>query len=606
MLFAASSSLRLHSASVPGTMDGFSRRALLAQRSPSTQRFRVLPSTMNELSAADSGSQTMQDEKAQTSLELSVLDIARNTLLEDLRPLRMGFHSTSQQRRDTIAKLETFVSQYGKFPEAQLGKLDGQWKLLFSDAPDILGIRGGPLSELMFIGQDVDEEKGTCDNVIRYRPSDQAQALFRALGQDISEDRLEQRVLLSFEQDSSNGYPKKVKQTLLGTKIIPVQLLGGRISNTWAPDLGGTGLLTLPFGSYEVLYNDDRLRIVRTQQGFFSVNERILGERTSIQNGIFMPSSESVVGKTILITGGNSGLGLESGKRLAHAGANVVLTVRSHEKVASTLNKVKSAAPEANVSVLLLDLASLDSIQSFPSRYAEEVGHPLDVLIANAGVMAIPERRTTTDGFERQVGVNHLGHFALVSAMLPALKNATNGFRVISVSSSGHQLANEASMKKALDSNLDPSDYTPWGNYGISKAANVLFTKELQDRFVEAGLHASAVCLHPGVVNTELGRYQFQDVDAAVSGEEQIAQTNPVQKAAQQGLSIFTLPPEKGANTQIFLAAAADSDGDLSQNGGKYFDDMKQSTPAAFTTSKDLALRLWEVSEKLTGAKMHI
>jgi len=229
------------------------------------------------------------------------------------------------------------------------------------------------------------------------------------------------------------------------------------------------------------------------------------------------------------------------------------------------------------------------------------------VLLANAGVMAIPERLATADGFEKTLGINHLGHFALVSAMMPALLKAPDGFRVVSVSSEGHRIANKESMKTSLASNLDPGDYAAggWSAYGVSKAANILFTDELQRRMDAAGVRGSAVSLHPGVVATDLGRYLVQGVKAAEAGvpqEETIKDMNPIQRVLLQGMRKTIKSVEEGANTQVFLAAAADSGGDFAKDGGKYFDEMKVSKPADFTNDRELAAKLWDVSERLTGA----
>jgi NAD(P)-dependent dehydrogenase (short-subunit alcohol dehydrogenase family) len=347
-------------------------------------------------------------------------------------------------------------------------------------------------------------------------------------------------------------------------------------------------------------------------RGSLAVNERLsydTGSEPVAKGNIYNPPADLVASKRILITGANSGLGLESAKRLAQAGARLVITARTQAKVDAAVAEVKAIRPTADVVGLVLDLASLDSIRSFPAKYDEDVGAPLDVLLANAGVMAIPERRTTSDGFERQVGVNHLGHFALVSTMMPQLKKAANGFRIVSVSSSGHRIANEKSLKDALSSDLDPK-YSQWGSYGLSKAANILFTNELQRRFDAAGVSASAVSLHPGVVGTNLGRYLTQDVETAEAGAEGTDAENPILKALQQVLSpiqnAFLLTPEQGANTQVFLAAGADSDGDLAKGGALYFEDMGVGSPASYTYNQDLAEKLWEVSERLTGSKIDV
>eukprot|EP00746_Dinoflagellata_sp_MGD_P115642 gnl/MRDRNA2_/MRDRNA2_51684_c0_seq1.p1 gnl/MRDRNA2_/MRDRNA2_51684_c0~~gnl/MRDRNA2_/MRDRNA2_51684_c0_seq1.p1 ORF type:complete len:487 (+),score=66.70 gnl/MRDRNA2_/MRDRNA2_51684_c0_seq1:91-1551(+) len=315
----------------------------------------------------------------------------------------------------------------------------------------------------------------------------------------------------------------------------------------------------------------------------------------------------SVRNKRILITGANTGLGLESAKRLARAGAKVVLTARTRQKAASAVAAIKTLEPKADVIGLVLDLARLQSIKSFHERYNAVLGNaPLDVLVANAGIMAVPERLTTVDGLEKQVGVNHLGHFALVAEMIPELQKATNGFRIIMVSSDNHKFANEDSMRSALDQNLDPSNYSQWGAYGISKAANILFAKELQRRFDDAGIHASAVALNPGGVRTDLLRYLIQGTEAVESGvplQETYEKMDPKTARKFQRAGI---PVEQGANTQVYLAAAADSNGDLSKNGGNYFYNMEVALPSAFVNNQELAKKLWEVSEKLTGTKIPI
>jgi retinol dehydrogenase-14 len=514
----------------------------------------------------------------------------------------MGLSSTQEQRREAIAHVQAFVKQFGDAPEALVGGLDGRWRLIFSDAPDITSLGAGPLQEVDFIGQEYDEAKGSCENIIRYRPPD-------AFGSLLSEDRLEQRVLLSYGKKPSAQYPRRVELKVKGVKVIPERVFGGLVKDL--PALGGPGLLAVPFGAFDVLYNDGHMRIVKTSTGQYSVNVKEDAEQL-VNGKEYNPPSELVTGKTVLITGGNVGLGLETAKRLARAGARVVLTARTAAKADEALAEVKAVAPDADVLALQLDLADLESVRSFPVAYDDVVGAPLDVLLANAGVMAIPERRTTADGFERQVGVNHLGHFALVSAMLPSLQKAANGFRVVSVSSSAHRLANERSINDALNSNLDPKEYSAWGNYGLSKAANVLFANELQRRFDAAGVRASAVSLHPGVVNTDLFRYFVQDKESAEAGvplKEMKAAANPFEKIRNtfiEGFSGFLQTPAQGANTHVFLSAAADSDGDMTRDGGKYFEDMRVATPAPYTQKQELSEKLWELSEKLTGTQIDI
>jgi NAD(P)-dependent dehydrogenase (short-subunit alcohol dehydrogenase family) len=231
-------------------------------------------------------------------------------------------------------------------------------------------------------------------------------------------------------------------------------------------------------------------------------------------DAIYRPAPGSLVGTTVLITGANTGLGLESAKRLAKAGANVVIAARTQAKADGAIAKVSSGvalAADQRLVGVSLDLADLSSVRTLPARLEAALGAkdaPIDVLLNNAGVMAIPERLETADGFEKTMGINHLGHFALVAALLPSLKRAANGFRVINVSSEAHRFASTDSIRQALDANLDPPYAAGgWGNYGLSKAANVLFTVELQTRIEAAGLRGSAVSLHPGVVQTDLQRY---------------------------------------------------------------------------------------------------
>ena len=326
-------------------------------------------------------------------------------------------------------------------------------------------------------------------------------------------------------------------------------------------------------------------------------------------NDVYVPVAGSAKGKTILITGANTGLGLESAKRLAVAGATVIATARTEAKAAATLEQIKAAAPGAAVSAVVLDLGSLESVKGFPARLEATIGagKAIDVLMNNAGVMAIPERLTTSDGYERQVGVNHLGHFALVSVLLPSLRRARDGFRVINVSSEGHRFATADAMRAALERDLDPPEYSQWGAYGLSKAANVLFATELQRRLDAAGVAASAVSLHPGAVQTELGRYLVQgvaDAEAGVPLQSSYEKFNPLQRAALKGLSALVLTVDKGANTQVYLAVGADSGGNLARDGGLYFNDMKVATPESYTQDATLGKRLWDVSEKLTGLKI--
>jgi len=331
----------------------------------------------------------------------------------------------------------------------------------------------------------------------------------------------------------------------------------------------------------------------------------------------FVLPAHSLDGRTIVITGANTGLGFESARRLAAAGAHVVITARSYDKGAEAISRLRALVGEdAQLKSVALDLADLRSVRSFPSRLdaALGAGAAVDVLMNNAGVMAIPERRTTADGFERQLGVNHLGHFALVAAMLPYLRRAPAGFRVINVASAAHEFVSGEQFSAALDARLDPPAYSAWGNYGLSKAANILFSNELQRRLEASGVRGTAVSLHPGVVDTDLGRFigaksasgGVAAVEAGVPMDTLYASMDERLKAVLTRVKTTLLKPvELGANTQVFLAAAADNDRrDLAANGGGYYEKMQLAKPKAFTDDQRLAARLWDLSEQLADVKI--
>lgn len=221
--------------------------------------------------------------------------------------------------------------------------------------------------------------------------------------------------------------------------------------------------------------------------------------------------------KTVLVTGANTGIGLVAAKDLAGQGYDVVLGCRDASKAKAALAAVRgAAAPGVSVSLpnndsALLDLSSLESVRDF-SAAVLDAGKPLHVLLNNAGVMALPRRETTKDGFEYQLGVNHVGHAALTWRLLPLLletaadaKDAA-AVRVVTVASSAHQFG----KIDFADLNCEES-YSAWGAYGQSKLANILFAYELARRTATApgSTRFTSNALHPGVVKTELARYLF-------------------------------------------------------------------------------------------------
>src|SRR5215218_6878092 len=197
-------------------------------------------------------------------------------------------------------------------------------------------------------------------------------------------------------------------------------------------------------------------------------------------------------GRRAIVTGANSGLGLIAARELARKGAAVVLACRNQAKGAAALEQVRAAAPGAQAELARLDLGSLDSVRAFAATQAA----PLDLLLNNAGVMA-PPRAETADGFELQLGTNHLGHFALTGLLLGALKAASP--RVVTISSNAHQLG-----RIDFDDLQSRRRYRRWRAYNQSKLANLLFMLELDRRARAAGLPLASVGAHPGYSATNL------------------------------------------------------------------------------------------------------
>jgi len=202
-------------------------------------------------------------------------------------------------------------------------------------------------------------------------------------------------------------------------------------------------------------------------------------------------------GRTILVTGANTGIGFEATRVLAARGARVLLGCRSEEKGEEAIARIRALHPEADLSWLPLDLASLKSVESAAVAVRKEPR--LDALVNNAGVM-IPPRTLTEDGFELQLGVNHLGHFALTGHLLELLA-ATPGARVVNVSSGAHRQG-----RVDLDDPRAERSYQPMSRYGASKAANLVFTFELARRCAAHGVDVTSLACHPGVADTELSR----------------------------------------------------------------------------------------------------
>lgn len=284
-------------------------------------------------------------------------------------------------------------------------------------------------------------------------------------------------------------------------------------------------------------------------------------------------------GRVAVITGANSGLGLQITKDVAAAGARVVMACRNPDRAASARREVLATGPRGTVELLELDLADLSSVERAATELSSRVDR-LDILGNNAGLMATDESRTA-DGFETQFGVNHLGHFALTGRLLPLLRS-TPGSRVVNHSSVGHR----PGTFHRDDPNYERRRYRPWHAYFQSKLANLLFTFELQRRLGVAGIDSIAVAAHPGGTRTDLG--------AEGSGW-----MNRLALAAAplwgQHVSVGALP---------FVRACTDP----AATGGDFYGPRlllrghpHLETPSRRSRDPQSARVLWEVSERLTG-----
>ena len=295
-------------------------------------------------------------------------------------------------------------------------------------------------------------------------------------------------------------------------------------------------------------------------------------------------SIPSQAAKTALITGANSGIGFQTALELARHGAHVLLGVRDQARGQAALERLRSAVPSASAELALLDIASLDSIRTFAGSFAAR-HQALDLLINNAGVMALPTRQLTPDGFERQFGTNHLGHFALTGLLMPQLL-AASAPRVVTVASLAHR-------NGAMDfTNLNSEkSYSPRGAYNNSKLANLLFALELDRRARAAHSRLVSIPVHPGVSQTNIvtngpGNSELQS------------------KILFTFLRFLTQSDAMGALPTLYAATVPEA------NGGEY---IGPDGPAQFKgypkvveprpQAKDeaSAKQLWQASERLTG-----
>ena len=290
-------------------------------------------------------------------------------------------------------------------------------------------------------------------------------------------------------------------------------------------------------------------------------------------------------GRVAVVTGANSGLGLVTARALARAGARVIMGCRDTARGEAARSSLLARMPEAALEVRRLDLASLASVREFADRLHADVP-ALDLLVNNAGVMAIP-RQLTEDGFERQFGTNHLGHFALTGLLLPSMVSR-EGSRVVTVSSTAHKPG-----RIDFDDLMGEHGYRKWSAYYQSKLANLLFAYELQRRLDASGRPTISVAAHPGYAATNL-----QQVGPRMEGSRLGALVMSV------GNMLLAQSDEMGALPQLYAATAP------TVQGGDYYgpDGIAEARghPKRVDSTKaskdpDTARRLWDISEQLTG-----
>jgi len=292
-------------------------------------------------------------------------------------------------------------------------------------------------------------------------------------------------------------------------------------------------------------------------------------------------------GKVFVVTGGNSGLGLETARELARKGGHVVIACRNAAQARAALENIRTSAPRASVESMSLDLADLASVRAFAAALRERHGR-LDALCNNAGVMALPYRKTV-DGFEMQLGTNHLGHFALTGLLLETLL-ATPGARVVSVSSGAHRIG-----RIRFDDLQSERRYSKWQAYGQSKLANLLFTYELARRAEKAGVDLTALAAHPGYAATNL-QAAGPRMQGSVLGERIVALSN----------RLLAQPAAMGALPTLYAAAAKDvRSGDYYGAGGpaELWGHPKRVGSSRRSRDLEVAARLWQVSGDLTGVR---
>jgi NAD(P)-dependent dehydrogenase (short-subunit alcohol dehydrogenase family) len=290
----------------------------------------------------------------------------------------------------------------------------------------------------------------------------------------------------------------------------------------------------------------------------------------------------SQIGRTVIVTGANSGIGYETTRALAGRGAQVILAVRDEAKGTEAMEKLRAEHPDATLELRYVDLADLDTVRAFAAGVKK-----VDILINNAGVM-MPPRTLTKQGYELQFGVNHLGHFVLTALVFEALKRSGDG-RVVTVTSRAHVRG-----RMHFDDLHGEHKYSRSGYYAQSKLANVVFGLELHRRLRAAGLPMRSVLAHPGVVVTNL---------------QSTGPTGLSKLVMQLGSRLVAQPADMGALPLLYAATSPDAEsgqliGPDARNEGKGYPTVVE--PLEPARDREVAKRLWDASEELTGIRFDL
>lgn len=307
------------------------------------------------------------------------------------------------------------------------------------------------------------------------------------------------------------------------------------------------------------------------------------------KNGWDYARTPDLTGKNIAITGANSGIGFEAAKVFVSKNAHVTIFCRNREKAEAAMLEIERAAgPKGKVDLILMDLSSLESVRSAAEQFLA-TNDKLDVLINNAGLMMIPTRTLTKDGFEMQFGVNHLGHFLFAQMLFPLLEKAAG--RIVAVSSIAHRWG--LKRIKFDDLNFDKG-YSSTASYGQSKLANMLFAHELQKRLEAASSNVNAYVVHPGYADTNLQR------------------TGPggIEKWAMETFGrLIAHPPAHGAKSLVLAATDRQAQPVTFYGPNKWgglSGPVNISPIAPWGQDMQAAQKLWHISEELVGARWTI